>query len=273
MNDVAVFAFNSAAVRALLIDGEPWFVAGDLASILGYREAEKMTRMLDDDEKGAHIVGTLGGNQQVSVVTESGLYACVLKSRRPEAKTFRKWVTSEVLPAIRKTGSYQAPGAEPAITRDPSHVADLTVAASRNFNALLRSARAAGISLPKALRQANAVTLRKTGLDILAEIDAEAHVEALEADPTQGARGRARHAAPGIADDPLEIALSEWAETAELGRPYLMQEILAAAIGMGPEHRKYAGTMGRAGPTLHRLGFTNRAGRLDGKVRKLWTRD
>lgn len=267
MNDVAVFAFNSAAVRALLIDGQPWFVAGDLASILGYREAEKMTRMLDEDEKGAHIVGTLGGNQRVSVVTESGLYACVLKSRRPEAKTFRKWVTSEVLPAIRKTGSYQAPGAEPAITRDPSHVADLTVAASRNFNALLRSARAAGISLPKALRQANAVTLRKTGLDILAEIDAEAHVAGLD---------REQQRAEGVMaegpEDPLETALRAWAASAQPEQPYNLQEIMAEAAGITPKQRQYGRAVLAAARILRGLGFRHGRQYLNGATRRAWQR-
>lgn len=106
-HELQIFAFDSHAVRVVEgKDKEPWFVATDVAKILGYRDAEKMTRILDDDEKGTHIVGTLGGDQTVSIISESGLYNAVLKSRLPTAKTFRKWVTSEVLPSIRKTGSY-----------------------------------------------------------------------------------------------------------------------------------------------------------------------
>ena len=89
-------------------------IASDVASALEYREARDLTRILDDDEKGPHIVRTLGGNQEVTIINESGLYAAILKSRKPEAKKFKKWVTSEVLPSIRKTGSYNATAINPA---------------------------------------------------------------------------------------------------------------------------------------------------------------
>ncbi|NYZ70444.1 phage antirepressor KilAC domain-containing protein, partial [Endozoicomonas sp. SM1973] len=88
--------------------GEPWFVAKDIAEALEYPTAYKMTRSLDADEKDAQIVGTLGGNQEVTVINESGLYSAILKSRKPEAKTFKKWVKKEVLPSIRKNGGYIA---------------------------------------------------------------------------------------------------------------------------------------------------------------------
>lgn len=103
----AIFTFHTSAVRVIVLDGEPWFVAGDIAETLGYKNTTDMVRMLDEDEKGMHIVRTLGGDQEATIVSESGMYACVLKSRKPEAKPFRKWVTAEVLPAIRKTGRYE----------------------------------------------------------------------------------------------------------------------------------------------------------------------
>lgn len=106
-NQFAVFAFNSTQVRTTIIDGEAWFVASDIAKSLNYRDADKMTRMLDDDEKGTRIVGTPSGDQEMTIISESGMYHAVLKSRKPEAKPFRKWVTAEVLPAIRKTGKYE----------------------------------------------------------------------------------------------------------------------------------------------------------------------
>ena len=108
MNSLQAYAFDVSAVRALAVDGEPWFVATDLAGILGYRDAANMVRILDDDEKGTHLVSTLGGDQSLSIVSESGLYHAIFKSRRPEAQRFRKWVTSEVLPEIRKTGRFEA---------------------------------------------------------------------------------------------------------------------------------------------------------------------
>lgn len=173
MSAPAIFAFNAAAVRVFTLHDAPWFMASDVAGILGYRDAEKMTRMLDDDEKGTHIVGTPGGDQTVSVINESGLYASVLKSRRPEAKTFRKWVTSEVLPSIRMHGSYGMAGV--AVSRDEplslTHRADVQVSADRIFRAMLRSGRSAGLRTTQALRRANQVALEKTGVDMLADLE------------------------------------------------------------------------------------------------------
>lgn len=109
MNDIQVFDFEDNAVRVVDIDGEPWFVAADVARVLGYDHTPHATRLLDDDEKGVHKVDTLGGTQEMTMVNESGLYHLVLLSKKPEAKKFRKWVTAEVLPSIRKTGMYVAP--------------------------------------------------------------------------------------------------------------------------------------------------------------------
>lgn len=106
MNDLAIFNFNNAEVRTVENDGEVWFIAGDIAAVLDYDKTSNMLRILDDDEKGAHIVSTLGGSQTMLTISESGLYACILKSRRDEAKAFRRWVTHDVLPSIRKTGKY-----------------------------------------------------------------------------------------------------------------------------------------------------------------------
>ena len=101
------FSFEGFEIRVINRDGNPWFVAADIAEQLDYRSAPDMTRNLDDDEKGTQIVRTPGGLQQVTVINESGLYSAILKSRKTEAKVFKKWVTSEVLPSIRKTGSYE----------------------------------------------------------------------------------------------------------------------------------------------------------------------
>lgn len=112
MNDIQVFDFEDNAVRMIEKDGEPWFVAADVARVLEYRDAEVACRALDDDEKGTLIVCTPGGTQEMRGINESGLYHLVLVSRKPEAKKFRKWVTAEVLPSIRKTGAYVDPGAD-----------------------------------------------------------------------------------------------------------------------------------------------------------------
>lgn len=102
--NITPFSFEGFAVRTIQIDGEPWFVAADVCDSLTV--ATEQTRRLDEDEKGLRTVQTLGGPQDMLVINESGLYSLILTSRKPEAKRFKKWVTREVLPAIRKTGSY-----------------------------------------------------------------------------------------------------------------------------------------------------------------------
>lgn len=103
----AVFQFESHPVRTVLKDGEPWFVAVDVCKALEYSNTSKaLGDHLDADEKGITTGYTLGGQQKLTIISESGLYALVLRSRKPEARKFAKWVTRDVLPAIRKTGAY-----------------------------------------------------------------------------------------------------------------------------------------------------------------------
>ncbi|HEJ4235946.1 Bro-N domain-containing protein [Pseudomonas aeruginosa] len=104
---VIPFQFDSREVRTMLIDDQPWFVAADVSCALEYRIAGDMTRNLDDDEKDTQIVRTPGGDQEMLIINESGLYSAILRSRKAEAKRFKKWVTAEVLPAIRKHGRYE----------------------------------------------------------------------------------------------------------------------------------------------------------------------
>lgn len=94
-------------------DGYPWFVAADVAQVLGYRMASDLTRRLDTDERGTRSVRTPGGDQSMTVISEPGLYAAILRSRVPEAAAVRRWVTHDVLPAIRRTGSYTVDQAPP----------------------------------------------------------------------------------------------------------------------------------------------------------------
>lgn len=104
MNDLTVFRFEGTReIRTVLKDGEPWFVAKDICDILELTNPTVAIESLDDDERSKYFLGRQG---EVNIINESGLYALVFKSRKPEAKAFRKWVTSEVLPAIRKTGQY-----------------------------------------------------------------------------------------------------------------------------------------------------------------------
>src|SRR5579871_3847338 len=114
MTNIVPFSFESLEVRVVVIDNEPWFVATDVAKVLEHSNTSVMLQMLDEDEKGVSNVYTLGGNQELAVISESGLYHAVIKSRKPRALPFRKWVTSVVLPSIRKSGQYSVQQAPPS---------------------------------------------------------------------------------------------------------------------------------------------------------------
>jgi prophage antirepressor-like protein len=96
-------------IRNVMVDGEPYFVAKDVCEVLGLSKYRDAFSRLDEDERASIKVDTLGGPQDMVAVNESGLYTLVFQSRKPEAKTFRKWVTKEVLPNIRKHGFYMTP--------------------------------------------------------------------------------------------------------------------------------------------------------------------
>lgn len=96
-------------LRTLEIDGDPWFVGRDVAAALGYREIAKAVReKVDIEDKGVSEMDTPGGKQQITIINESGLYSLIMSSKLPSAKQFKRWVTSEVLPSIRKTGGYSS---------------------------------------------------------------------------------------------------------------------------------------------------------------------
>jgi prophage antirepressor-like protein len=102
--ELAIFNYEGFQVRTSELNEEIWFVALDVCTVLGTDSTQ--VRRLDDDEKGLHTIQTPGGNQKMTIINESGLYSLILTSRKPEARKFKKWVTSVVLPSIRKTGGY-----------------------------------------------------------------------------------------------------------------------------------------------------------------------
>ena len=108
MSNITTFNFDALQVRAVLRDGEPWFVASDVCAVLEVADVRQAVERLDDSERGGCTVPTPGGPQEVRAVNESGMYALIFTSRKPEAQRFRRWVTSEVLPSIRRTGQYTA---------------------------------------------------------------------------------------------------------------------------------------------------------------------
>lgn len=115
MNELQVFDYQDKEVRTVQIDGETWFVLKDVCAAIGIRDHATVSKRLDGDEVGqTQVIDAMGRLQETTVVNESGLYSVILRSDKPEAKPFRKWVTSEVLPALRKTGHYQMKPLSPA---------------------------------------------------------------------------------------------------------------------------------------------------------------
>ena len=112
MNEVQLFNFENHEVRSLLLNNEPWFVGKDVADVLGYSNSRKaMADHVDDEDKevltSRNVTLENIPNRGITVVNESGLYSLIISSKLPSAKKFKRWVTSEVLPALRKTGQYQ----------------------------------------------------------------------------------------------------------------------------------------------------------------------
>ncbi|MED5490840.1 MAG: Bro-N domain-containing protein [Pseudomonadota bacterium] len=180
MSQPIEFVFDAKPVRVVLVNGEPWWVASDLSRALEYRDAEKMTRMLDADEADTHNVGTSSANgvsqiREMTIINESGLYSAILRSRKASAKRFKKWVTAEVLPSIRKYGGYVMPNMQPdtePAPRAPRVEAEEVVAAGRVFRSLYTVGRSMGMPRRLAATRANQAAERTTGVDLAAELDA-----------------------------------------------------------------------------------------------------
>lgn len=116
--DLELFTYHGQNVRTVLVDGEPMFVAADVAEVLEYRMASDMTRRLEDGDKGYAKVRTPGGDQDMVVISESGLYDAIFRSNAQGARSFRRWVTTDVIPQIRRTGSYGPATDVPALSED-----------------------------------------------------------------------------------------------------------------------------------------------------------
>ncbi len=108
MNEIQIFNNSEfGQIRTVTIGGEPWFVGKDIANDLGYKNSRQaISTNVDVEDKGVHSVDTPSGKQQMTIINESGLYALIFGSKLPSAKRFKHWVTSEVLPSLRKTGKY-----------------------------------------------------------------------------------------------------------------------------------------------------------------------
>lgn len=120
MNNIIPFTHEIfGTIRTLLIDNEPWFVAADVCKALEIGDTNKAVGRLDEDEKGTNSIRTLGGIQEMIIVNEPGLYSLVLGSRKHEAKAFKRWITHEVIPSIRRHGMYATPDTIDKILANP----------------------------------------------------------------------------------------------------------------------------------------------------------
>lgn len=125
------FTYDDTQLRTIVINGDPWFVLSDICNVLAIRNGRDVAARLADDQKGVAPIDTLGGRQNLTIVNESGFYEVVIRSDKPEAVAFRRWVTGEVLPSIRRSGSYSS---APALT-GPELIAHALVEANRMLEA------------------------------------------------------------------------------------------------------------------------------------------
>lgn len=133
MDELKIFNYQDNQVRAIQKDGEPWFVLKDICDVLGLVKPSNVAARLDDDEKGACLMGTPSGQQNMIIVNEPGLYSVILRSDKPGAKDFKRWVTHDVLPSIRRTGTYSIEPASPhrPVEVSPGGMAKLILANRR----------------------------------------------------------------------------------------------------------------------------------------------
>jgi len=178
MNDLKVFAYGGQQIRTVIIDEEPWWVLADVCKVLGLTNSRAVAARLDDDEKNTvTLTDGIRGNPRVNVVNESGLYSVILRSDKSEAKEFKRWVTHEVLPSIRKTGSYTAPTWTPpnpvpvSVPVMPELPADARL---KRAELLIRAAEHPALPREEQLRLLNRAAIDLTGMGVKSpEIGAE----------------------------------------------------------------------------------------------------
>ena len=164
MNDIQIFNYNSSEVRTIQTDGEPWFVLRDVCNVLGISHVKDTADRLDQDEVGqTEVIDSLGRKQTATIINESGLYNVILRSDKPEAKPFRKWVTSEVLPTIRRHGMYATPDTVERMLADPDTTIKLLETIKQERAARLALEAQAEADKPKVLF-ADAVSASHTSI-------------------------------------------------------------------------------------------------------------
>lgn len=140
-NEMTIFNYGMNEVRTIVKDGAPWFVAKDVADVLEIQNIRQVLGKLDEDEKDVCNVYTLGGEQNATVISEAGLYSIVLTSRKPEAKAFKRWITHEVIPSIRKHGAYMTPDTIEKTLTNPDFIIQLATKLKEEQEARLLAER------------------------------------------------------------------------------------------------------------------------------------
>ena len=204
MNDLTTFTNDQfGSLRAVTINNEPWFVAADVCRALELDRTA--TRRLDEDEKGVHSTHTHGGDQEITVISEPGLYSIVLGSRKPEARQFKRWITHDVIPAIRSHGGYLTPELTEQVLSDPDTIIRLATDLKRERSARVAAEQRIARDAPKVLF-ADAVSssnddipiselakfLRQNGVDtgrnrLFDTLRADGYIQKFSTEPTQKA--------------------------------------------------------------------------------------
>lgn len=235
MNSLQSYQFSDdRAVRVVMVQGDPWFVATDLARILGYRDAANMARILPDEWRGTHLMSTLSGEQSLTIIAEGGMWTAIARSNKPEAVQVQRWMFGEVMPSIRRTGRYELdpPPATPLALLEDGATDKLTAAIG-----LVREARQ--IFGPVHARS----IWQQAGLPMPI-------VEAVGEDGD-----------PLVADISAILAHAQEATV----------EDVATQLGW-PVHPVNMAQRRRIGAAMRLLGWEHRTTYRDGRVIKVWTR-
>lgn len=162
-SNIQPFTHEDHTVRVVTIDGEPWFVLADLCKVLDLAKPSRVAMRIADDMKGAHLMSTPGGDQEMTIVSEAGMYEVIIRSDKPEAAAFRRWVTSEVLPSIRKHGGYLTDQKIEEIISNPDTIIQLATKLKSERAKRAALEKQAAIDTPKA-RFADAVSASHTSI-------------------------------------------------------------------------------------------------------------
>ena len=244
--NLILFQFESNPIRVVTDDnGEPWFNAKEICNVLGYGNHRQAvdTHVDTDDLTKREVIDNMGRKQLANHINESGLYALIFGSTKDEAKRFKRWVTRDVLPAIRKTGRYEAESAPP-MPASVSHRADHIVSAARCFNGLMRAASSLKIGHARAAMAANQAALRHAGVNILEELGV-APSELVE------------EAKLLLEKDDLAQRVKTWLEAPEQmeAHSFTSAEIMQGLFGIGPADDEYRSLVTRLGYAMVRIGW------------------